>query len=90
MKRWTVLVFGEGFVRAEGAGSMELHGVVSASDANAAYLRAVDLASQRWPELTQSNSAENPNAILNVEEINEVAPATGTEVDVVDVFWAEG
>lgn len=85
MKRWTVLAFGDGFVRSEGTGSMELQGVVSASDANAAFLKAVDLASQRWPELNQSNSA----ATLNVEEVNEVTSATGMEVDVVDVLWAE-
>ncbi|WP_243041163.1 hypothetical protein [Dyella sedimenti] len=84
MKFWTVLAVGQGLPRPEGATGFELYGVVSAADPDAAFAKAIDLATQRWPELAPGSQ---PSALIRAEAIDEVTPVPGMEVDVVDVSW---
>lgn len=87
MGLWSVLAVGRGFLRPEGTASFELYGVVSACDPGSALSKAIDLATQHWPEIAQGIQTSNGEAAVHAEEINEVVLVTGMEVDVVDVFW---
>jgi hypothetical protein len=86
MRLWTVLAVGNGYFHSGRSASFELYGVVQAVDSNAAFSKAVALASKHWPELDPSDSTLGSKAI-DVEEVNEITLAPGMEVDVVDVSW---
>lgn len=87
MGLWSVLAVGQGFLRPEGTASFELYGVVSACDSKAALSKAIELATQHWPEIGQGNQPSGSEALIHAEAINEVALVAGMEVDVVDVSW---
>jgi hypothetical protein len=86
MRLWTVLAVGNGFIHSGRSASFELYGVVQAVDPDAAFSKAVALASQLWPELDPAESTLGSKPI-DVEEINEIELVPGMEVDVVDVSW---
>ncbi|MFC4525126.1 hypothetical protein ISN76_02660 [Dyella halodurans] len=87
MALWSVLAVGQGFLRPEGAASFELYGVVSAGDSGSALSKAIDLATQHWPEIAQGLQTPDAEAVIHTEAIDEVALVPGMEVDVVDVSW---
>lgn len=87
MRTWTVLAVGGGFVHSGRPASFELYGIVQAANPNDAFTKAVELASKHWPELDPTGSSAG-SKMIDIEEINEIVPDQGTEVDVVDVSWA--
>jgi hypothetical protein len=87
VKIWTVLAFGEGFLRGGSSAGFELYGVVAATDSNMACSKVISLARQRWPEIDQAYGPLGPGAVINVDEVNEVPPTAVVEVDVVEVHW---
>jgi hypothetical protein len=86
MRVWTILAVGTGFAHSGRSAGFELYGVVQAVNPDAAFLKAVALASQLCPELDPGELTLGTKAIA-VEEINEIALVPGMEVDVVDVSW---
>ena len=85
MKAWSVLIFGEGFIRGEQSCDFELAGVVHAADPTAAFHRAVAKAEALHPELSQV-ALPRPGAVINADEINELPNLNLAEE--VELFWS--
>lgn len=85
MKAWSVLIFGEGFVRGTQKCDFELAGVVHASDPNAAFHRAVAKAEALHPELSQVTQPR-PGPVINADEINELPSFNVAEE--IELFWS--
>lgn len=83
MKAWSVIILGEGFLRASQECNFELTGVVHAVDPNAAFQRAVTLAKARHVELSQAD-LPRPGPVINADEINE---ASNDNVEDLQLIW---
>ncbi len=89
MRKWEISAYGEGFLRADKELGFFLSGFVYADNANNAFLRAVALAKQDWPEISQAEKVGFPRPVINAEEINEVTGELSGVQEGVHLFWDE-
>ena len=88
MKVWQVYGEGEGFVIDGIEMAVELSGFVEAPDAHAAFGRVCELAAKDYPALGQA-AGPYPRAVINPQEIQEVAEGLAVEVGKVQIDWVK-
>ncbi|WP_367346949.1 hypothetical protein [Stenotrophomonas bentonitica] len=72
MRMWEISAYGERFLRADKELGFCLNGFVYADNANNALLRAIALARQDWPEISQAERVDFPRPVINAEEMHVV------------------
>jgi hypothetical protein len=83
---WEISAYGERFLRTDKELGFCLSGFVYA---NNAFLRAIALARQDSPEISQAERVDFPRPVINAEEIHEVTGELNGVEEGVDLFWDE-